>query len=500
MEKILFKRCFSILLLYFSFFYSSDIFAAIDSSGILDDVMNTFKSKASAWQTVITAKANFLFWSLATISMVWTFGMLHLKNAGIGEFFGEFSKFTISLGFFNWLLLNGPQMATAILDSMKQIGASASGNGGIASPSTIVDIGFSIFYTITNNDLGPIDSVIGFVLGLIILVVVSLIGVNFLILYVSGWILAYAGVFVLGFGGSRWTSDIAISYYKTALNIGVQMLAMLLIVGIGSDIINDYFSRMSQGSSMAVNEMAVIMIVAIVLLQLTNKIPPLIGGLVMGGGTHALGQGFGTAHAMAAMSAAASAFTAGASMLTSAGANAIGGGQALKAAFEKQAEYDAIIGGGSAAAMSLAPDYNSGSGSGGKTQAGQSSPFSDFMGHTNSNSSSLTGTGAQSSLSKNSGQVKPGGSVVSTLTKGAVGVIGDKIQSRVNQSAAGQLTAAIKNMEVPTQAEPAFGENSLSGPTTEPTSATGGSSENEINYAEEVAEFVNSQPNRSYDE
>ncbi|MGS0066676.1 type IV secretion system protein, partial [Escherichia coli] len=33
------------------------------------------------------------------------------------------------------------------------------------------------------------------------------------------WILLYAGVFFLGFGGSRWTSDMAINYYKTVLGL-----------------------------------------------------------------------------------------------------------------------------------------------------------------------------------------------------------------------------------------------------------------------------------------
>jgi type IV secretion system protein VirB6/type IV secretion system protein TrbL len=39
-----------------------------------------------------------------------------------------------------------------------------------------------------------------------------------LLLLASGWVLAYGGVFFLGFGGSRWTSDLAINYYKTVLN------------------------------------------------------------------------------------------------------------------------------------------------------------------------------------------------------------------------------------------------------------------------------------------
>ena len=49
------------------------------------------------------------------------------------------------------------------------------------------------------------------------------------------WILAYAGIFFLGFGGSRSTSEMAINYYKTVRGRGIAVspFAMVLLVGIG---------------------------------------------------------------------------------------------------------------------------------------------------------------------------------------------------------------------------------------------------------------------------
>jgi type IV secretion system protein VirB6/type IV secretion system protein TrbL len=63
----------------------------------------------------------------------------------------------------------------------------------------------------------PVDSMAGILMAVAILIVLALIGVNMLLLLASGWVLAYGGVFFLGFGGSRWTSDMAINYYKTVL-------------------------------------------------------------------------------------------------------------------------------------------------------------------------------------------------------------------------------------------------------------------------------------------
>ena len=280
--------------------------AAINSSGLLDTALQSFQTSAAGWAAYITARASWLFWTLATISLVWTMGQMALRRAEIGEFLGEFLSFTLMTGFYWWLLTNGPTFAMQIINSMRQLAGSASGLGPSVYPSTLADIGFQLLDRVMTQSSvwQPVDSAVGFVVCLIILIVVALIAINMLVLLVSGWILAYAGIFFLGFGGSRWTSDMAINYYRTVLSLGAQLAGMVLVVGIGFSFINLYYVNMS--SQVSVKEMAVLMVAAIVLLGLVNKIPPLLGGLAMGGGIGALGSGvsvgsvIGTAAAMAA--------------------------------------------------------------------------------------------------------------------------------------------------------------------------------------------------------
>ena len=178
----------------------------------------------------------------------------------------------------------------------------------------------------------PVDSAIGIVIGAVILVIMALIGVNMLLLLISGWILAYAGIFFLGFGGSRWTSDMAITYYKTILSIAAQLFTMVLVVGIGKSFVDQYYANMSAGLSL--KELGVMLIVAVVLLAIVNKVPSLVGGLAMGGGTHALGGGFGAGAALGAAGMATAATAMGGAMIAGGAASAVGGGSALKAAFD----------------------------------------------------------------------------------------------------------------------------------------------------------------------
>ena len=280
--------------------------AAINSAGLLDTALQNFQTSAAGWAAYITARASWLFWTLATISLVWTMGQLALRRAELGEFLGEFISFTLMTGFYWWLLTNGPTFAMQIINSMRQLAGNASGLGPSVYPSTIMDIGFQLLdqVVIQSSVWSPVVSAFNLLLCVIILIVVALIAINMLVLLVSGWILAFAGIFFLGFGGSRWTSDMAINYYRTVLSLGAQLAGMVLVVGIGSSFINLYYVNMS--SQVSMKEMAVLMVAAIVLLGLVNKIPPLLGGLAMGGGVGALGSGvslvsaIGTAAAMAA--------------------------------------------------------------------------------------------------------------------------------------------------------------------------------------------------------
>lgn len=127
---------------------------------------------------------------------------------------------------------------------MQMLGNKASGLTG-SGHSNIMHVAFRIWEQFLQNASvwNPIDSLIAFVLSLIIVIILTVVAVNMLLLLISSWVLLYAGIFFLGFGGARWTTDFAINYYKTVLGIGIQLLAMTLIVGIGGDFLTNYYGK-----------------------------------------------------------------------------------------------------------------------------------------------------------------------------------------------------------------------------------------------------------------
>ncbi|CAI10548.1 TrbL protein of DNA transfer system (plasmid) [Aromatoleum aromaticum EbN1] len=535
-------KALSMLLPLWLALFALDAHAAIDNADVLDSVLTRYQTAASGWAATIINSASWLFWLLVVISMVWTFGMMALRKADIGEFFAEFVRFTIFTGFFWWLLTNGPNFAKSIMDSLRQIGGNATGLGIGLSPSGIVDVGFEIFDKVIDQSSlwSPVNSAVGISIAAAILVILALVGVNMLLLLVSGWILAYAGIFFLGFGGSRWTSDMAINYYKTVLGVAAQLLAMVLIVGIGKTFLDGYYGRMSE--SMTIKEMGVMLIVSVILLSLVNKLPSLVSGIIIGASVGHAGIGnFGAGAAVGAAGMAAAAAATGGAMLAVGAANAAGGAQAVMAAFSKASE-NVQSGADAFTSMWAGGGPGGGGGSGKGEESTGSTPFAQAAGFASSGSvqalrgssaaraegqdwdakgkeegksdqgqgkasesKANAGTGgagkAEGGPQRSSGGLRPSAGkaglfaadAAANLAKGTAQVakekmagIRDAAMDRIAETTGGKIAAAIKAGSAKDEAGsaiesmPTFGGNNLAGAST-----------SDVDTAAEVAAFAN---------
>jgi type IV secretion system protein TrbL len=424
----------------------------IDSAGLFDKILQQFATTASGWGDKMVEYASWLFWSLTLLSMVWTYGLMALKKADIQEFFAETIRFFAVTGFFLWILRNGPALSMAIIDTLRQVASSASGLSKNISPSGVVDVGFDITSKVADMSSiwSPAVSIVGLAIAAIILVIFALISVNMLLMLISAWLLAYAGVFLLGFGGGRWTQDIAIQYYKTVLSVALQTFTMILIVGIGHSFIDEYYAAM--GNEIALKELFVMLVLSIIILNLTNKLPPMMAGIVGGaGGGGASGIGnFGAGAAMGALGMAASMAASAGSMAMGAASSMAGGASAIQAAFQAAQQGMSAAGGGS----------SGGSGGGLAAAMGTAGRFAADMG--------------------------------ASLAKGAAQTMGDKMdgmkeaaQERVSNTLGGKIASAIKNAEASSEAQASGASSqSASNDNFDGNSLSAGQSD-------EVAHFVN---------
>ncbi|EEI0740452.1 P-type conjugative transfer protein TrbL [Salmonella enterica] len=427
--------------------------APLDSAGLLDDILNRFANVASTWAGTIQNYATWIFWSLAVISMVWTFAMMAMQGEGLSAALAEIVRFFAVLGFFFYLLKNGPAISVDIQDSLRQLAANASGLSKSFSPSGIVDIGFDIVSRVVDQSSiwSPADSTVGLILAGVILCVLALVGVNMLLLLITGWILSYGGIFLLGFGGSRWTSDIAITYFKTVLGIALQLFTMVLIVGIGKSFIDQYYQAMG-ADAVQMKSMFVMLVASIVLLVLVNKVPPMVGSIVGGASMQGIG-GFGAGAIIGAAAAAGAAIATAGAAAAAGAANAAGGASALKAAFES-------------AQAAMAEESGSGGGFGGGEDTGSvdtsgGQPSGGSGGSSAGSSSGSASGGSQGFASSFSRAGRMASHMASSLAEGMAARNTAKHDSKISaakdtiaQTAGGQLASQIRSQTAARQSGP----------------------------------------------
>jgi type IV secretion system protein TrbL len=294
---------------------------AANSSAIVDTILGKYQNAGQAWVGTLKNAATWIFWILATISLSWTCISMAIKQAEMGEFFAELCRFIMFTGLFFWLLTNGPEFANDIINSLRTVGGDAAVTGKSIYPGDLITLSMQVFQNTLQhvNFLQPESIVAPMIIALIILIVCALIAVNMILLLCAAWVVLYAGIIFLGFGGCRWTSDMAINYYRTVLGVGVSLMTMQLIIGIGIQFLKDLVA--STGQNLDAGALAIIMIACIILAVIAHRLPQMVAGMVVGGGHNgAIGGigmmtllGTGIAATSMAGSAAAAARTAGSS-------------------------------------------------------------------------------------------------------------------------------------------------------------------------------------------
>src|SRR6266436_2765707 len=250
--------------------------------GVVDDLLGKYKSAGKAWEATIEQAATKLFWLLATISLGWTCVSMAIKQSDLVEIVAELCRFIMFTGLFLWLLTNGAAYGNDIIQSLSQLGTNAGGQG--LTPGDIVNLAMQVYQNTLShvNFLQPESIVAPIIIAVIILIVCALIAVNMILLLCAAWIVLYAGLIFLGFGGCRWTSDMAINYYRTVLGVGVSLMTMQLIIGIGVQFLQQLVT--ATGTNLDAPTMGVIRCATIILAVFSHGLPHMVAGMVVGGG------------------------------------------------------------------------------------------------------------------------------------------------------------------------------------------------------------------------
>ena len=268
--------------------------ADVPTDNALDQIKNLYHNQAQNWSFILTVYAVRLFWILVLIDLAWLGIQLALNPGEFSDFFAAFVRKVLFIGFF-WILLQpipggpagaqarGIQWATDIVNSLVQAGGQANNwAGGTAtiSPSDIFDAGWDLCAQVIDAcKTWQIWKSLPLLIGaIIIMIIFAMIAAMMLLMYVQSYIIIYAGVILLGFGGSVFTKDISLMYFRSALSVGVKLFIMILVVGLGQTILNQWIANFT----VSIEQVILFIGAAVVLLALVKAIPDMVADLING--------------------------------------------------------------------------------------------------------------------------------------------------------------------------------------------------------------------------
>jgi type IV secretion system protein TrbL len=292
--------------------------------GVLNDIVDTFVGQASLWEATLENIALSLFAALALIELAWVFGWAMARGGhSIQDWMALAAQQIVVIGFFYWLLLNSADFILAIVASFGQAANDASVAGGgmtNLSPSDLFTSGLNMVKVIWDGMTitSPGLSTLLVLAGLIMMYVYAVIAAKLIEVLVEAAFVAYAGIIMMGFGGTSFTREYAIAQFRYAISVGVKRFVLQLIVGLAQGIITSWASTVANSGALNWTTIGIMVGAPIVMLRLVETLPQRAQDMVMGVSTHAPGSMAGTAARAGAAAGAAIAGLAGAGVATQA--------------------------------------------------------------------------------------------------------------------------------------------------------------------------------------
>ncbi len=283
--------------------------AIAQEGSVLTALQNEITTAAKGWETTVMDAARSLFWILAGIEIGIAAVWLALQAASLDSCFAELVRRIMFVGFFAFVLAQGPTFAKAVVDSLFQIGA----GGGTASPADVFNAGLAVATKMSEKvQFGLFEDnalAISAAFAMVVTVIAfSLVAAIFVSVMVEMYLGLLAGMIMLGLGGSSFTKDFAIRYLVYAFSVGMKLMALVMIAKIGSDVLIGLAGDASVGdqyqTALAIAGIAVV--VFILAMYVPNIMQGVVQGASVSGGMEVIRHG-----SQAASFAAGGAFLAG---------------------------------------------------------------------------------------------------------------------------------------------------------------------------------------------
>jgi len=274
--------------------------ATPSGSGTLTDVANVYKATSAGWISTALEYAQHLFFALVAIEIAWTAITYLLQRDSLSDFVAQLVLKLMGVFFFLALLQNAPTWMPYIINSFSQAGSTIAGGGVVLDPSSMFGEGLKL----AKSMLGTLSSPSFFTAIVAVLIsVLCAIGVvisfavvagQLMVTLIESYIVISAGIFFLGFSGSRWTLPFSEKYVAYAVSVGIKLFMLYLIVGLGETLALKWATLFTPGTVAAPDVYIGVAGSALIFMLLGWHIPGLAAALMNGSPIMTLGTAAST--------------------------------------------------------------------------------------------------------------------------------------------------------------------------------------------------------------
>lgn len=272
---------------------------------ILTDLVNAFQAATAGWFGALFPIARNLFFTLATIEIVWAASWWVIERDDPTQIFVQFLKRIMAIGFFLAVLTFADVWIPAIIDGFATAGRTAGGLPEL-NPSTVIDQGIAVASSLISSIsvagwfTSPGGNFVAAIAALLTFLAFVVIAGQLALALIEMYVVIGGGVLLLGFAGSRWTIPFAERYLSYAVAIGIKLFVLYLIIGVGTALAASWEPTLA-GAGSSPSDLFAILGAALVYMIVAWQIPSFASALIAGSVNLTLGTAIYTGGSMAAV-------------------------------------------------------------------------------------------------------------------------------------------------------------------------------------------------------
>jgi type IV secretion system protein TrbL len=208
------------------------------AAGLLDDLVKGYQTAAESWLSTLTPTAERTFGILAGLEIAVGALMWVVNRKTIDEMLLGFLRKILVLGLFYLFLSQFPHWVPRIVQGFQAAGQAASQTQDL-TPSGVMKVGTDISTRLlkASSGIGLLLPAVGMFLApavtLIVMIAFICIAAQLVMTLVESYLVVTGGVIFLGFAAFRGSAPIADKYIVYAVQVGVKLFLLYLMVSTG---------------------------------------------------------------------------------------------------------------------------------------------------------------------------------------------------------------------------------------------------------------------------